>query len=432
MLKFYSLGVFVVLGLILPSSLYSQNETLKFAWPDGASAKVHVRSEGTRVGTSRTTTWDMSLNFTMHVKRTKDRIVVSRNDFSGWKGILPPSFGGGAERFVDMVPTLTVTDGGVFIGIEGHETARKLMNDSVAQSGGLNPIERTAFEAVLSNATLEVMAGSHWTSLVRLWQDVELDPAVSYEIRSLTPVPHLGGREVEVNGTVKFVKETACESTRNDRRCIHLHAESQPDKAQVGKLLQSILQKADASQPIVTAFDQQFKVDIVVEKTTMLPHHLKITRINNLTLKHKMPARDETASEEYSATYTFTWLSAPGIDSSRAGDLAKGSAPDFSHVTSKEAVMKLVSEGKLVKMLMMPAELSGADIPENVVYVPPGVLESQKQITDKIIELVKEGLNIKLRVMPEYKGNSFVPAKIHIAASHAEKRGNFEHTIDIW
>lgn len=429
--KFYSLVVFVVLGIFLPSSVYSQTDTLKFAWPDGASAKVQVRSEGRRVSTSKTTTWDMSLNFTMHLKRIEDRVVVSRNDFSGWKGRLPPSFGGGAERFVDMVPTLIATSGGKFVGIEGHETARKLMNASVAQSGGLDPIERNVFEQISSNASLEVMSGSHWTSLVRLWQDVELDPDVSYEIRSRTPVPHLGGGEVEVNGAVKFVKETPCESPRNDRRCIHLHAESEADKAQVGKLLQSLLQQADASHPIVTAFDQRFKVDIVVEKTTMLPQHLKITRIHNLTLKHKMPAREEIGSEEYSATYTFTWLSAPGIDSS-AGDPSRNSAPDFSHVTSNEAVMKLASEGKLVKMLMMPAELSGADVPENVLYVPPGVLESQKQVTDKIIGLVKEGLNIKLKVVPEYKGNSFVPAKIHIAATHAEKRGNFEQTIDIW
>ena len=142
MLNFHRLAVSLIVAIILPSSLYAQAETLKFAWPDGASAKVRVRSEGKRVSTSKTVTWDMSVDFTMQLKRTNNRIVVSRNNFSGWKGILPPSFGGGAERFVDMVPTLNVTDAGVFVGIEGHETARKLMSDSVTQSGGLDPIAR--------------------------------------------------------------------------------------------------------------------------------------------------------------------------------------------------------------------------------------------------------------------------------------------------
>lgn len=63
-----------------------------------------------------------------------------------------------------------------------------------------------------------------------------LNPDV-YEIRSPLQSLALGG-EVEVNGTVRFVKEAPCESTRNDRRCIYLHAESEADKAQVGKLLE--------------------------------------------------------------------------------------------------------------------------------------------------------------------------------------------------
>jgi hypothetical protein len=433
MLKFYRLTVFMTLLIILPSSLHGQAKTLKFAWPDGASAKVHVRSEGRRVSTGETNTWDMFCDFTIQLKRINDRIVVSRNNYSGWKGAFPPTFGGGAERYVDMIPTWIVTEGGMFVGIEGHETARKLMNGSVAQSGGLDPIQRAAFEIVSSNASLEAMAKTHWAFLVVLWQDVELDPEFSYEFRSVAEVPQLRGGKVDINGVVKFVKEAPCESTRNDQRCIHLHAESTADKAQVRKIIESLFQQLDANHPTITAWDQQIKVDIVVDKTTMLPHHLKITRLNSITLKHKTLPQDEGGSqEELTTTYTFTWLSAPGSSSLRAGDPTKDSALDFSHVTSKETALKLASEGKLVKILLVPAKLGGADIPENVVYVPPRVLEIQNQITDEIVRLVEEGLNIKLGVMPEYKGNSFVPAKIHIKASHAEKRGNFERTIEIW
>ena len=124
----------------------------------------------------------MSLDFTLQLKRINNRIVVSRSNFSGWKGTLPPSFGGGAERYVDMIPTLIVTDDTAFVAIEGHETARKLMNDSVAQSGGLDPIERKVFETISSNASIEALVRDHWCSMVRLWLDVELDPEIHYEI----------------------------------------------------------------------------------------------------------------------------------------------------------------------------------------------------------------------------------------------------------
>lgn len=432
MLIFCRLTVLVIVAITLASSLYAQADTLRFAWPDGAAAKVHVRSEGRQViSESKTNTWNMYCDFTMHLKRINDRIVVSRNDYSGWKGTLAPPLGAGAEQFVDMVPTTIVTEGGTFVGIEGYDTARKLMAQVLEQSGGLTRMDRNWFETISSNASLEAMARDHWSAFV-IWRVVELEPGASYKFRSVAKVPQLGGGEIDINGTVKFVKEAPCESARNDQRCIHLHSESGGDKAQVRKIIQSHLQQADPNPTTVSDWDQHVNVDVVFEKKTMLPQYLKITRFHRLTVSDKTSRQSQTSGGEYSTTYTFIWRSELESGGSHAGDTMKGSAPDFSHVTSKEAVMKLASEGKLVKILLFPSELGGADIPENVVYVPPGVPEIKDQVTNKVIGLVEEGLNINLRVMPEYKGNSFVPSKIHIKASHAEKRGNFERTIEIW
>lgn len=306
MLKLYSLAIVILLGITLPISVRSQAPTVKFAWPDGASAKVHVRSVGRRVSNGKPRTWDMSSDFTMALKLVNGRIVVSRSIVSDWKGTLPPSFGGGAERFAHMVPTVVVTESGQFVGIEGHETARKLMANSVEQSGGLPPLERTAFQTVTSNASLEAIVRDQWSYLVVLWQDVELDAGVSYELRNVTPVPQLGGGELEIKGAVGFIKETPCESPLNDRRCVHFHAETAASQEQVRKLIQALLLKADPRFPPITAFEQQFKLDIVVEKTTMLPQYLKVTRIHNLTVKEQNSSSD-SGSEEYSTTFTFAW-----------------------------------------------------------------------------------------------------------------------------
>ncbi len=132
MLGFYRLAASVILGIILPISLHGQTETLRLTWPDGASAKVHVRSEGRQVvSESKTDTWNMYCDFTMHLKRINDRIVVSRNDYSGWKGTLAPPLGAGAEQFVDMVPTTIVTEGGTFVGIEGYDTSPQINGSGV-------------------------------------------------------------------------------------------------------------------------------------------------------------------------------------------------------------------------------------------------------------------------------------------------------------
>jgi hypothetical protein len=288
-------------------TLAGRVETLKFAWPDGASAKVHVRSEGRRTEMGKEVVWSMSSDFTMQVRRAGDRVIVSRNDFSGWKGTFPPSFGGGAERYADMVPTFIVSADGEFLGIEGYETARKLMNQSVEQSGGLNTVSRNAFETMMSDAALRAMASDYWSTLIPIWEDVELDPKARYEFRSVTAVPQLGGGELEIIGKVGFVKETPCTSDSGDqRRCAHFRAESEADKAQVIKLVQSLVKRAGADIGAITGWEQRSKVDIVVDKTTMLPQQLTLSRFQSL--EASVQGRTESASEERTKTYTFNWV----------------------------------------------------------------------------------------------------------------------------
>jgi hypothetical protein len=296
-----------MLGMIWPGlRLTVHAETLKFAWPNGASAKVHARSEGHQVISGRKQTWDMFCDFTMRIERSGDRVLVLRNGFSGWKGTLVPHFSGGIGRFTDMIPTFIVSGSGAFIGIEGHEITRRRMNSSVEQSGALDAMSRKVFETLSSDAALRAMASDHWSALVSLWQRVELDPDASYELRNVTAVPQVDGGEVEIIGTARFVKETPCATGRVEQRCVHLHAETAADQAQVSKLIQSFMQRAGANDAKITAWDQGFKVDIVVEKGTMLPQQLTITRLNAVSFR--MGGRDGSGSTEITKTYTFAWL----------------------------------------------------------------------------------------------------------------------------
>ena len=113
MLKLHKAVFVVILGLVSPTlTLAARAEALRFAWPDGASAKVRARSEGRRTGMGMEMSWDMSADFNMQVRRAGDRVIISRGDFSGWKGTVPPSFAGGAERFTDMIPTFIVAGDG--------------------------------------------------------------------------------------------------------------------------------------------------------------------------------------------------------------------------------------------------------------------------------------------------------------------------------
>ncbi len=292
----------VLLAMVI-FSFIAQAQKLKFAWPDGASAKVQARSQGRRTVHNTTRNWDMTSDFTMGVQRSADRVVISREGFTGWKGTFPPSLGGGPERFVDMIPTTIVSTDGMFIGIEGQETARKQITQALEQSGTLHPVIQAALPSLTSDASLEAMAAATWAALVGFWRDVELDPAQRYPIHEVVPLPHLGSVKLDAAGTIRFIKETGCAPAPDDRRCVELLAEIAIDPEQASKLLKSMLQKAGANDPRVTGFEQRFKVSIIVDKRTMLPQQLTMTRLQSVQFE----SSDQSFSEDVTKTMNFAW-----------------------------------------------------------------------------------------------------------------------------
>ena len=109
-----------------------------------------------------------------------------------------------------------------------------------------------------------------------------------------------------------------------------------------------------------------------------------------------------------------------------------GPKGDWSAVTLMEAALALAEQGQLFKILLFPEAFGGEDLPPNRAYVPRGIPEIQQQLINSLIRSAQDGLIDQLNVAPEYKGDSFVPARLHIKASHSEKEGGFEQVIEIW
>jgi hypothetical protein len=105
---------------------------------------------------------------------------------------------------------------------------------------------------------------------------------------------------------------------------------------------------------------------------------------------------------------------------------------DYSKVTTREAALALVAEGRLAKVLLFPEEFGGQDNAPNTVYVPVGIVEIKEKITGTLIRYYEDELIDKLSVKPEYKGDSVIPSRIVMTATHSTKSGKFEPSIDIW
>jgi len=108
----------------------------------------------------------------------------------------------------------------------------------------------------------------------------------------------------------------------------------------------------------------------------------------------------------------------------------KPNGPDFSEIDSRAKAEELFRRGQLEKLLLMPLEFGGEDIPVNTLYVPIGVADIKAGIDNNVIApLAAEGKFTKYTATPEYQGKSFIPIAINIVASDP---GEFSTTINIW
>nr|WP_206364838.1 hypothetical protein [Sphingomonas populi] len=106
--------------------------------------------------------------------------------------------------------------------------------------------------------------------------------------------------------------------------------------------------------------------------------------------------------------------------------------PDFSTITSLAAAEALARQGKLVRVLLFPAEFGGEDVRENAIYITPEAAAARALILGTLHRFVTEGLVDKLDVTPDYKGDSFVPSRIVMHATHSTKKGGINPTIEVW
>ncbi len=282
---------------------------LRFAWPDGATAAVHVTTEGRRNTNGGEIDWAISCDYRMGVQRAGDRIVVARTNLTEWAGKLPPTLSGGAERFAVMIPTLVVSPTGEFGGIAGHAEARSRMRKSIEKTGGLDPALTVLFDNFSSDAGMTAMAADDWSVLNEVWIDTVLDPDARSDFSSRAEVPQLGGGTIEILGHLRTVSESACPPPASERRCARLHLESAPNPGHVKQVLDSLLAGAGSDKPLVTAFEQQRSADILLETATMLPQELRLRKSSTLGLKTE--GKGEITTETTKTTYVFTWSDRP-------------------------------------------------------------------------------------------------------------------------
>lgn len=88
--------------------------------------------------------------------------------------------------------------------------------------------------------------------------------------------------------------------------------------------------------------------------------------------------------------------------------------------------------GTLEVLYLFPLEFGGQRVPQNMLFVPLGIAAIKERIDSMIQDLVNQGQVTAYTAVPEYKGDSVIPSKIKMTATHPEKKGGVNPVIDIW
>jgi hypothetical protein len=107
-------------------------------------------------------------------------------------------------------------------------------------------------------------------------------------------------------------------------------------------------------------------------------------------------------------------------------------APNFSTVTTRAAAAKLVRKHQLVRIHFFPTELGGPKTKANTGYVTPEAAASHALLVEMLAAYVERGRLDHLLIEPEYKGESVVPTRIRVKASHSRGGDSFERVVEVW
>lgn len=104
---------------------------------------------------------------------------------------------------------------------------------------------------------------------------------------------------------------------------------------------------------------------------------------------------------------------------------------DYSSISSVAAAERAFDNGSLEKILLLPVDLGGGYVAENIVYIPEFAAEVKNGSNAALLAAVRKGMS-EVTVVPHYRGESFVPASISVSAARPGMPPGYTFEVTVW
>lgn len=285
--------------------------SLQFGWPAGLYAQV----EQTRLRQRGGSTSEVTTRYAFDVNRldggellVAPRRETIRHSSTGEPGNVPQ-----VQQFEAVaravLPAYVVSPLGEFARLQdvpaAQAEARRLLAQWTAPTrDGDKFAEQITQEYFLSGLNRDA-----WQSLVGYWRGGRLDMGHEYRDSSREPTPLLPGETVLMNVRVQIKGEAPCERQGLGRRCVEIEVRSEPDRADVTRVVQAFLQRTMPT----TLGDMQMSMDmtqtmlLVTEPDTLIPHRFDIAKDMRVAVGPKGGEVAHRAEERQETQVRFTY-----------------------------------------------------------------------------------------------------------------------------
>jgi|GEM_PF-2998686 len=269
-------NLYITIALLVFARTSVANDTLKFAWPDKMQAKVAVQVKGTRtVAGSGTYTWSFGGDYTLKTEQHGEELLLTRANFSGWKGQVPKNANFIIDRIVDLVPNFLVSREGDFRRLENPEAALRNIESSLGKIDSMSQPEQAALANIFTPQGLSAITQDYWSALTQTWRGRPASVG-KVELRLPTPIPQLGGNTLDLKVELTNFGPIACNAQDNKNSCISLGIRSEADPEQVAIVVKKL---SDADLDVrPTRFTQIQFIHLIAQPDTLIPYRLTLTR----------------------------------------------------------------------------------------------------------------------------------------------------------